>query len=81
MRAIERGLPLVRAANTGISAVIDSRGAVVEALPLGVAGKIDVVLPRRGAVTPYVRYGEGPFLLLLLGVLAGALVYGRRQPD
>ena len=45
VRAIEQGLPLARAANTGISAMVDPFGRVVASLGLGEAGYIDAVLP------------------------------------
>ena len=46
LRAIEQGLPLVRAANTGISAVVDPVGRVVGMLPLGTEGLLDGPLPQ-----------------------------------
>lgn len=45
LRSVEEGLPLIRAANTGISAVVDSYGRIVDSLPLGVEGIVDAKLP------------------------------------
>lgn len=45
MRAVEQGIPVLRAANTGISGIIDSYGRVIQALPLGQHGVIDGWLP------------------------------------
>ena len=65
IRAIEEGLPLVRAANTGISAVVDPLGRVIESLPLGTEGVIDARLPQRLPTTLYARAGDGPFAAML----------------
>lgn len=60
LRAIEQGLPLVRVANTGVSAVYDARGRVAAELPFGVEGWRDVALPAAWPVTPYARLGDLP---------------------
>jgi apolipoprotein N-acyltransferase len=65
VRAIEEGLPLVRAANSGISAVVDPLGRIIKSLPLGSEGILDAPLPQPLAPTPYARLGDAP---------AGALV-------
>ena len=59
VRAIEEGLPLVRAANTGISAVIDPLGRIIRSLPLGTEGVLDAPLPRAIEPTLYARTGDG----------------------
>ncbi|MDQ8756013.1 apolipoprotein N-acyltransferase [Sphingosinicella sp. LHD-64] len=67
LRAIEEGLPVVRATPTGISAVIDANGRILHSLPLGTAGAIDARLP--GAVSPtlFARLGNAlPFAFALL---------------
>jgi len=73
MRAVEEGLPLVRAANTGISGVIDPYGRVVAHLGLAKAGVIDSPLPREIAGgTPFARHGNLYFGILLIAALAFA---------
>jgi len=66
MRAIELGLPLVRAANTGISALIDGHGRIVASRPLYVRDVLDASLPPPLSPTFYHRFGEGLFFLMLL---------------
>jgi apolipoprotein N-acyltransferase len=66
LRAIEQGLPLVRAANSGISAVVDGLGRTIAELPLGTEGVLDAPLPTARAPTLYARYGLlGPGAIFL----------------
>jgi apolipoprotein N-acyltransferase len=67
VRAIEEGLPLVRAANTGISAVTDALGRTVNSLPLGAEGVFDSQLPRRIQPPVYARTGNALVALMLCG--------------
>jgi apolipoprotein N-acyltransferase len=66
MRAVEEGLPLVRAANTGISAVVDAYGKTLAMLDIETSGVIDMRLPRPLPPTPYARLGDWSVLLLIL---------------
>jgi apolipoprotein N-acyltransferase len=66
LRAIEQGLPLVRAANTGISAVIDPFGRFVARLGLGVEGVLDSGLPSSIAPTIYARSGDIPAAIIFI---------------
>lgn len=70
-RAIEEGLPLVRAANTGISAVIDPYGRIVKTLGLGRRGVLDSALPQALPPTPYSKLGDW---FALFTVVAGLMV-------
>ena len=74
VRAIEEGLPIARAANTGISAMIDGNGRVRASLALNSMGVVDAPLPRALGATPYARFGDLLFLVLL--VLAAIAAYG-----
>jgi len=66
LRAIEQGLPLVRAANSGISAVVDGLGRQIAELPLGAEGVLDAPLPVARPPTLFARYGAlGPALIWL----------------
>jgi apolipoprotein N-acyltransferase len=80
LRSIESGLPLIRAANTGISAVIDARGEIRQSLGLGVIDKIDAPLPGALPPTPWMRWGDAPMLILLVLMLGAAVILGRRRP-
>ncbi|OYW14422.1 MAG: apolipoprotein N-acyltransferase [Rhodospirillales bacterium 12-54-5] len=77
LRAIEQGLPLVRAANTGISAVIDPYGRIQQSLPLGTRGVIDATLPEALPRTLYAQWGEWITLLLLGVLMLATLVWPR----
>jgi apolipoprotein N-acyltransferase len=76
LRAIEEGLPIVRAANTGISAVIDPLGRLVAHLDLGVEGVLDARLPIAIPATFYARTGDIPAAMM---VAAAIVVVLRRR--
>jgi apolipoprotein N-acyltransferase len=69
LRAIEEGLPAVRAANTGISAVIDPLGRIVARLGLGHEGVLDSSLPSAIPPTIYARAGDIPAAAIVIAAL------------
>jgi apolipoprotein N-acyltransferase len=77
LRSIEEGLPLVRAANTGISAIVDAYGRVLEELPVGIEGVLDGKLPARIGPTFFARFGNLAALAIWLMMLATVLIRRR----
>ncbi len=75
LRAVEEGLPMIRAANTGVSAVIDAYGRVLASLDMEQEGIIDYRIPPARAATPYSRWGDWT-LLIVVAFLAAALFGG-----
>jgi apolipoprotein N-acyltransferase len=76
LRAVEEGLPVIRAANTGISAVIDPSGRIVARLGLGIEGVLDANLPTALPPTTYARLKDIPAGVIL--AVALLLVVRRR---
>jgi apolipoprotein N-acyltransferase len=74
LRAIEEGLPVIRSTPTGISAVIDADGRILDSIPMHQAGRIDTVVPPAHAPTLFARHGNvlpvGFALLLLVLAIA-----------
>jgi apolipoprotein N-acyltransferase len=79
VRAVEEGLPLIRAANNGVSAVFDGRGRVLDVLGLNVRGVIDSPVP--AAISPplYAVYGDWTFVALALFFAALAIGLAKRS--
>lgn len=79
LRAVEEGLPLARAAQTGISAVFDARGREVERMGLAETGVVLAPLPRAGSTTPFASLGLWiPFTFLALVGLASGILSRRK---
>jgi apolipoprotein N-acyltransferase len=79
LAAIAAGLPMVRAANTGISGVLDSRGRLLKRLPEGQETAAVFRAPLGGVATPYRRMGDWPVVLMLAALLGAVLVLRRRR--
>ncbi len=78
-RAIEQGVPVIRAANTGISAIIDPYGRVLDRLDLNDTGILDGALPKPlNTPTFYSKYGEYTSLFLTFMALIIGVFLGRR---
>lgn len=80
LRAAEEGIPLIRATNTGISALIDARGHIMQTLPFNQRGVMDVHIPPSLAHTPFRRYGDGMLIVIMMVSLTmswGAIMIGK----
>ena len=74
VRSVENRLPLVRAANSGISSVVDSGGRIVAGLPLGEAGVFDVDLPPRAERSSFIAFKRFNFGLIIAIMVFVALI-------
>ncbi|MBV1696002.1 MAG: apolipoprotein N-acyltransferase, partial [Hyphomicrobiales bacterium] len=81
LRAVEEGLPLLRAANNGISSVIDTRGRIVAMLSLDARGVIDARLPAPAPQTVYGQLSDVPFWLAIVLLLVFIAVQRSRSSD
>jgi apolipoprotein N-acyltransferase len=81
VRAVEQGLPIVRAANNGISGVIDGYGRVLVSAGMNVAAVIDSPLPQPVSEPPFARLGETIFAAMLAACAGLAFRLGRKAGD
>ncbi|HAO2892181.1 TPA: apolipoprotein N-acyltransferase, partial [Escherichia coli] len=79
LRAVEQGLPLVRAANNGLSAVVDPYGRIIDALALNAVGVVDVALPGRVQLPLSEGLRRFQFLIVLGLLFAAVLAYFYRD--
>lgn len=80
LRAIETARPMLRATNTGMTAAIDADGTVRAVLPDHQMGVLDVEVQGAQGLTPYVRWGNGPILVLGLAIVGLGAVNRRLSP-
>jgi apolipoprotein N-acyltransferase len=80
LRAVEQGLPLLRSANTGVSAVIDAKGRVLDSLPLNSEGILDTTVPVALSATIYARTGDLPLSLVISGGILCMILRRRHNP-
>ena len=79
LRAVEEGLPVLRATPTGISAIIAPDGRILHALPMHHAGRIDARVPLAFAPTLFARFGNILPLAFAIFLIASAIVFGRNH--
>ncbi|VVE69559.1 Apolipoprotein N-acyltransferase [Pandoraea pnomenusa] len=78
MRSLETGRPMLRATNTGTTAIIDAQGRVQARLPAMTTGVLTGTVQPYAGLTPYIRFGNAPALLLALAALGLGLLMTRR---
>lgn len=79
LRSAEMGLPMIRVANTGVSAMIDATGRVTASIPMGEADWRDAALPPALPPTVYARIGDAPMSVAFLGLIGFSALRHRRR--
>ena len=79
MRAAEEGIPLLRVANTGISAAFDGFGRKLGSIPLGERAYLDIAIPSVLTASVFARFGNAGFFALCLVVFGSAWGFHRRE--
>jgi len=79
MRALEAGRTMLRATNTGMTAIIDERGRVTARIPPFHADVLHGVAQGRSGTTPYVRWGNLPALAAMFALVAAGVLLARRR--
>ena len=78
-RALESGRPMLRATNTGVTAIIDPRGEVVAAAPEFARATVSRLVQGYAGSTPYVRWGNYAVLVLCVVIVLAAMISGRKR--
>ncbi|MFY0614797.1 MAG: apolipoprotein N-acyltransferase [Hyphomicrobiaceae bacterium] len=84
LRAVEQGVPMLRSANTGVSAIVDPIGRILSSLPLNETGVIDSEMPNAVRTPIYARHGpivELSAVCLILAYLATSIFFGASRLD
>jgi apolipoprotein N-acyltransferase len=78
MRALETGRPMLRATNTGATAIIDPKGNIVKQMPHYTAGSLEATVQGYGGMTPYILLGNSLVVVLSLLMLIAAWLACRK---
>jgi len=79
MRALESGRYMLRATNTGVTAIVNEKGRVMDQAPVFHAAALHGKAQGMSGATPYVRWGNAPFLVLMGGLLLLAVALRQRM--
>ncbi|MCL1123821.1 apolipoprotein N-acyltransferase [Shewanella surugensis] len=79
MRAVELGRPLLRATNTGVTAIVDEKGNITKELPQFETGVLTAKVPLFTGLTPFAKWGEWPVLFLSGLFFVIALIFRIKQ--
>lgn len=79
MRSLETGRPMLRATNTGATAIIGPKGDIIAQLPAYTRGTLDLAVQGMRGATPYIRFGNILILLVTILTLATANIIAARK--